>query len=109
MNTAQTKSQLREQRLQELLNSCQQQVLQQVIGPFGLTPAMFEDKAGGNVTTQHNADQGIFAKGTEEYGRDADYDYTQAKKDKMRILIYVNTDSGQYEHPAFPALGSVLF
>ena len=27
----------------------------------------------------------------------------------MRILIYVNTDSGQYEHPAFPALGSVLF
>ena len=56
-----TKSQLREQRLQELLNSCQQQVLQQVIGPFGLTPAMFEDKRGGNVTTQHNADQGIFA------------------------------------------------
>jgi len=28
---------------------------------------------------------------------------------QMRILIYVNTDSGQYEHPAFPALGSVLF
>jgi len=27
----------------------------------------------------------------------------------VRILIYVNTDSGQYEHPAFPALGSVLF
>lgn len=27
----------------------------------------------------------------------------------LRILIYVNTDSGQYEHPAFPALGSVLF
>ncbi|HHD2904066.1 hypothetical protein ACO1ZW_22455 [Enterobacter kobei] len=29
--------------------------------------------------------------------------------EKVRILIYVNTDSGQYEHPAFPALGSVLF
>jgi len=28
---------------------------------------------------------------------------------ELRILIYVNTDSGQYEHPAFPALGSVLF
>ena len=28
---------------------------------------------------------------------------------QVRILIYVNTDSGQYEHPAFPALGSVLF
>ena len=31
------------------------------------------------------------------------------KVKQMRILIYVNTDSGQYEHPAFPALGSVLF
>lgn len=30
-------------------------------------------------------------------------------KTLVRILIYVNTDSGQYEHPAFPALGSVLF
>lgn len=54
-----TKSQLREQRLQELLNSCQQQVLQQVIGPFGLTPAMFEDKRGGNVTTLHNFNQAV--------------------------------------------------
>ena len=27
----------------------------------------------------------------------------------LRILFYVNTDSGQYEHSAFPALGSVLF
>lgn len=87
MNTAQTKTQLREQRLQELLNSCQQQVLQQVIGPFGLTPAMFEDKTGGNVTTQHNAGKGIFAKDIEEYARDADYDYTQAKKEKMREAL----------------------
>ncbi|MBP8227571.1 MAG: putative porin [Pararheinheimera sp.] len=31
------------------------------------------------------------------------------KLEWLRILIYVNTDSGQYEHPAFPALGSVLF
>lgn len=79
-----SKSELREQRLQELLNSCRQQVLQQVIGPFGLTPAMFDDKRGGNVTTQHNADQGIFAKDSEEYRRKTDYDYSQGKKNKMR-------------------------
>jgi hypothetical protein len=27
----------------------------------------------------------------------------------VRILIYVNTDSCECEHPVFPALGSVLF
>lgn len=77
-----TKSELREQRLEELLSSCQQQVLQKIIGPFGLTPAMFEDKQGGNVTTQHNASQGIYAKASEEYNRKEDYDYTAARKQK---------------------------
>ena len=90
-----TKSQLREQRLQELLNSCQQQVLQQVIGPFGLTPAMFEDKRGGNVTTQHNAGQGIFAKESEEYDREADYDYEKAKNEKKRESVKNGTMNTQ--------------
>lgn len=81
-----TKVQLREKRLQKLLDSCQEQVLQQVIGPFGLTPAMFEDKLGGNVTTQHNANQGIFAQESEEYNRD-DYDYQKAKTNKKRNAI----------------------
>lgn len=90
-----TKSQLREQRLQELLNSCQQQVLQQVIGPFGLTPAMFDDKQGGNVTTQHNAEKGIFAKKSEEYNRKDDYDYSQAKKEKMKESVQNGTMNNQ--------------
>lgn len=47
-------SQLREQRLQKIFDDCQQQVLGQIIGPFGLSLAMFEDKNGGNVTTLHN-------------------------------------------------------
>lgn len=59
-----TKTELRDKRLQELLNSCQDQILQQIIGPFGLNPAMFDDKEGGNVTTMHNFEQGIVA--TEE-------------------------------------------
>lgn len=45
---------LREERLQKLFADCQQQVLGQIIGPFGLSMAMFEDKNGGNVTTLHN-------------------------------------------------------
>lgn len=53
-------SALRDERLQQLMNSCQQEVLRQIIGPFGLTSAMFDDKEGGNVATVHNADKSVF-------------------------------------------------
>lgn len=53
-------STLRDERLQQLMESCQQEVLRQIIGPFGLTPAMFDDKDGGNVATVHNADKSVF-------------------------------------------------
>lgn len=90
-----TKSELRERRLEELLSSCQQQVLQQIIGPFGLTPAMFDDKQGGNVTTQHNASQGIYAKESQEYNRKDDYDYTAGKKQKMADAVKKGTMNSQ--------------
>jgi hypothetical protein len=47
-------SELRKQRLDRLYDDCRNQVLSQLIGPFGLSVAMFEDKNGGNVTTVHN-------------------------------------------------------
>lgn len=53
-------SALRDERLQQLIESCKQEVLRQIIGPFGLTPAMFEDKDGGNVATIHNAEKSVF-------------------------------------------------
>lgn len=59
--SAPSSRELRERRLDELLESCKQQTLQQIIGPFGLTPAMFDDKTGGNVTTLRNFEQGITA------------------------------------------------
>lgn len=80
-------SDLRQVRLNELMESCQQEILRQIIGPFGLTPAMFDDKGGGNVTTQHNADQGIFAKESEKFDRDKDYDYSSAKSKKKRESV----------------------
>ncbi len=61
-----SKKTLREKRFDELLMSCREQVVQQIIGPFGLSSAMFEDKAGGNVTTVHNFEKGIVA--TDEDG-----------------------------------------
>jgi len=57
-------------------------VLRQIIGPFGLTPEMFDDVKGGNVTTQRNAEQGVFAKGTEVLDRSKDYDYNATKEEK---------------------------
>ncbi|WGV19912.1 hypothetical protein QIY50_21780 [Pseudomonas putida] len=57
-----TLTEMREQRLQKLFDDCQQQVIGQIIGPFGLSTAMFEDKNGGNVTTLHN-----FSRGDDDY------------------------------------------
>lgn len=86
VNTQRRDSTLRNERLHQLMESCQQEVLRQIIGPFGLTTAMFNDKDGGNVTTQHNAEQGIFAKESEEFER-TDYDYAAAKRKKMRASV----------------------
>ncbi len=44
----------KKKRLEQLFDECQQQVISNIIGPFGLSTAMFEDKNGGNVTTLHN-------------------------------------------------------
>lgn len=81
-----SRAELREKRIDDLLDSCRDQVLQQIIGPFGLTPAMFDDKTGGNVTTQHNAEKDIFAKDSEKYNRN-DYNYEAAKKYKKLAAV----------------------
>ncbi|MCK6444698.1 hypothetical protein [Elstera cyanobacteriorum] len=77
----QTLTELREARLQKLFDDCRTQVISQIIGPFGLSMAMFEDKNGGNVTTLHNferddsdyvatkSDEILYAKSREEYDR----------------------------------------
>lgn len=57
----------KEQRLQQLFAECQQQVISQVIGPFGLSRAMFEDRNGGNVTTERN-----FSRENDDYVATAD-------------------------------------
>lgn len=57
---------LREERLQQLLDNCQNEVVRQIIGPFGLTPAMFKDVDGGAVTTTHNFEQGVTANAADQ-------------------------------------------
>lgn len=48
-----------EQRIDQLIDECTKTALQQIIGPFGLSAAMFNDRDGGAVDTIHNAKQGI--------------------------------------------------
>ena len=61
----------RQARLEKMFAECQQTVLSQIIGPFGLSTAMFADKNGGNVTTVHNFSR-------------ADADYVASDDDKVR-------------------------
>lgn len=79
---------LKQQRLQKLFADCQQQVVSQIIGPFGLSSAMFEDRNGGNVTTLHN-----FSRDDADYIADKDKSsYEQSKKDY---------DRNEYSDPTF--------
>lgn len=83
-----------EERLQKLFADCQQQVIGQIIGPFGLSTAMFADKNGGNVTTLHNferkddaylatdADRYLHAHSREAYSGDVRSRYEIDTKEK---------------------------
>jgi len=98
---------LKEQRLKELFDNCQQQVISQIIGPFGLSMAMFADKDGGNVTTLHNFsqdddtyvandnDRTLHAHSNEKYSKDVRAKYELSQKewdDKRAAKIAVGVD-----------------
>lgn len=89
------RARLKAERNEMLLQSCQDQILQQLVGPFGLTHAMFDDKRGGNATTQRNASQGIYAKDSEGYKRGNDYKYDAAKKEIKKSLVASGEMSSQ--------------
>lgn len=86
---------LKQQRLQQLFADCQQQVLNQIIGPFGLSTAMFEDRNGGNVSTLRN-----FSRDDADYIAEKDKSsYEQSRK------VY---DRDEYSDPAFAAKSKAL-
>jgi len=80
-----SRTELRNKRLDDLLQSCQEQMLTQVVGPFGLTPGMFDDKDGGNVTTAHNFEKGI----------------TATEEDNQRFQEFKNTNEGGYDRKEY--------
>ena len=63
---AKTSKSIRQQRIETLMQSCSDEVLRQIIGPFGLTQAMFQDVEGGAVTTVHNFEKGVTANASDK-------------------------------------------
>lgn len=72
-------SNFKEQRLQQLIDECQKTVLEQIIQPFGLSMAMFNDKDGGDVDTVHNVRKGVYAteKEKEKYDNRGEYNSSE--------------------------------
>lgn len=66
-----------DERFRLLLSSCLHDVLSAVVSPFGLGGIVsLSDKNGGNVTTVHNAKDGVYGRERDKYSRK---DYTSAK------------------------------
>lgn len=69
------------------IDDFQKMMIDQLMGPFGLTRAMFEDKDGGAITTIHNFEKGVVATDSdaEKYEN-----WTKAKQEKFDSTDYKN-------------------
>ncbi|QNA87948.1 hypothetical protein G4G28_04720 [Massilia sp. Dwa41.01b] len=68
---AQLRTRWDSERMDALLGDCRNAVLRGIAGPFGLGQVLAAaDKAGGNVTTVHNAKEGVYARSEDEFKRE---------------------------------------
>lgn len=71
------KDSFNKERVERLLDETKKDIISSISGPFGLGKVLsVYDKAGGNVTTIHNANDGIYARDEDRYKRE---DYTNTK------------------------------
>ncbi|MDG6398080.1 hypothetical protein RX987_27080 [Pseudomonas syringae pv. actinidiae] len=54
------------QQQTDFIDSFQKMMIDQLMGPFGLTAAMFEDRDGGAITSLHNFEKGVVANDADE-------------------------------------------
>ncbi len=70
-----------EQRVDQLIDECTKTALQQIIGPFGLSVAMFDDRDGGAVDTTHNAREGFMSDELKaDYEKRGEYDAQKSRE-----------------------------
>ncbi len=78
-------------RLELLLDETKRGVISSVAGPFGLGKIISAyDKAGGNVTTINNANNGVYAKDEDRYRRE---DYTHSKSSEGKQFANAGKNS----------------
>lgn len=82
----------REERLNQLLNECQNTVIEQILQPFGLSMAMFDDKDGGGVNTIHNARKGVYATQNEKEKFEQRGEYNSTKYHSHPGYVKENRD-----------------
>lgn len=71
------KNSFNKEKLDQLFDHTKKDILSSIVVPFGLGKVVAGyDKAGGNVTTVHNANNGIYAKDEDHYKRE---EYTNTK------------------------------
>lgn len=71
------KDSFNKERMEKLLDETKNGIISSIAGPFGLGKVLSAyDKAGGNVTTIHNAHDSIYARDEDRYKRE---DYTNTK------------------------------
>ena len=90
-----------EQQTNQLLGNCRKAVLNSIAGPFGLGSLVAAtDRNGGNVTTDQNAKQGVFARSEEEYVRNdyAGSAYAKARDQYKDKAIIENAQMIQDEY-----------
>ncbi|NDV24732.1 hypothetical protein [Desulfovibrio sp. JC022] len=64
------------EKYEKMFNECQNTILENIIRPFGIARYLFDDNDGGNVTTIHNAQKGLYASDKDKYNR---LNYTNSK------------------------------
>lgn len=78
-------------RLEQLIDETKRGVISSIAGPFGLGKIISAyDKAGGNVTTINNANNGVYAKDEDRYRRE---DYTHSKNSEGKQFANAGKNS----------------
>lgn len=94
-------------RYEKLINEMRRDVLTAIAGPLGLGKILaVYDKNGGNVTTIHNAKQGIYAKDADGYNRD-DYDRSKNSEGKQFAGAGKNSAGANYTRSQMDDQGMV--
>ena len=102
------KQQFNDEKFNQLITDCKKEIINSIVTPFGLGKIVAAyDKAGGNVTTIHNANQNIYANEKDKYKRE-DYTNTKNSQGKQFAGQGKNSVGSQYTKNQMNSDGNVV-